>query len=178
LNQRKRYALIQLGAGNNYSNFDLIDRTIATLAEIGKVHPVIAEWLTAETSLDLWPKVPRLRCFPISRYYRAFDFTVSAVGYNSFNEIISFGLPSVLVPNLNQTMDDQTARAVYADKHEAAVHLDADLRPMLREVIAAMHDNGIRRNMVQNCRNLARPNGADEAANLVARVAAHTGGVR
>lgn len=175
LNQRKRYALIQLGAGNNYSNVDLIDRVVSSLGEIGKVQPVIAEWLTAEAPLDLWPEVPRLRCYPISRYYRAFDFTISAVGYNSFNEIISFGLPSVLVPNLNQMMDDQSARASYADSHQAAIHLDSDLRPMLREVIAAIHDDELRRNMIKGSRKLARPNGAQDAASIVARVAGIAG---
>ncbi len=171
LNHRKRYALIQLGAGNNFSNVDVIDQVIATLREIGLVQPVIAEWLTAETPLDLWPEVPRLRCYPISRYFRAFDFTISAVGYNSFNEIISFGLPSVLVPNLNQMMDDQSARASFADSHDAAIHVDTSLRPMLREVIAAIHDDGIRKNLVRNCRKLARANGAREAASIIAEIA-------
>jgi len=178
LNQRKRYALIQLGAGNNFSNVDVIDQIIGTLREIGSVQPVIAEWLTAETPLDLWPEVPRLRGYPISRYYRAFDFTVSAVGYNSFNEIISFGLPSVLVPNLNQMMDDQSARALFADSHDAAIHVNAELRPMLREVIAAIHDDGIRKDMVRNCRKLARPNGAREAAGIVAEIAGIAGDTR
>jgi UDP:flavonoid glycosyltransferase YjiC (YdhE family) len=175
LSPKHRYALVQLGAGNNFSNVEIIDRIIRTLREIGKVRPVLAEWLTAETPHDMWPDVPRLRCFPISRYFRAFDFTVSAVGYNSFNEIISFGLPSVLVPNLNQMMDDQAARARFADEHEAAIHLDFELRPMLREVIAAIHDKDIRQRLTQNCRKLARPNGAAEAASLVAQVAEYTG---
>jgi len=176
LDRRRRYALVQLGAGNNFSNIDLIDRVVSTLREIGRVDPVIAEWLTAETPLDLWPDVPRLRCFPISRYYRAFDFTVSAVGYNSFNEIISFAVPAVLVPNLNSMMDDQSARAAFADSHGAAIHLDEDLRPMLREVIAAIHDPGIRRKLARGCQALARPNGAHEAARMVAAVAGHSGG--
>jgi len=178
LNQRRRHALIQLGAGNNFSNVDVIDNVIATLREIGTVEPVLAEWLTAEAPLDLWPGVPRLRCFPISRYYRAFDFTVSAVGYNSFNEIISFGLPSVLVPNLNQMMDDQASRASFANDHEAAIFVDAELKPIFREVIVAVHDDDLRQNMTRNCRKLARPNGAHEAAEIIAEVAGSPGGAR
>jgi hypothetical protein len=41
-----RYALIQLGAGNNFNFIDLIDSVIEILCDSGAVAPVIAEWLT------------------------------------------------------------------------------------------------------------------------------------
>ena len=168
LNPRHRYALIQLGAGNNYDFTDLIDRTIEILERKRIARPVIAEWLTADFGLDLWPSVTRLRCFPISRYYRAFDFSVSATGYNSFNEIIGFGVPSVLVPNLNRSMDDQHARAAFADHHGAAVHLDRDKFPKLEQVYGAMRDRKRRRTMTDKCRLIAKANGAEKAARLIA----------
>jgi hypothetical protein len=175
LSRRKRYALIQLGAGNNFNTIDLVDELVGRLREVGRVQPVIAEWLTSEVSLDLWPDVPRLRCYPISRYYRAFDFTFSACGYNSFNEIISFGVPAVLVPNPNPTMDDQAARAAFADSEQAAIHLDSEARAMLPQVLAVMHEEENRHVLSRNCRRLARPNGAPSAAEIVARMAGISG---
>ena len=169
--------MIQLGAGNNYGNVDLIDEIIGTIHEVGQVQPVIAEWLTADAPLDLWPDVLRIRCFPIARYYRAFDFTISSVGYNSFNEIVSFGVPSLLVPNLNPMMDDQEARATFAENRQAAVHLDADLRPLLRESVAALHNRDFRLSMIRNCRAIARPNGAEDAAKLITKLAEFSGGI-
>jgi len=169
------YVLIQLGAGNNYNIIDLIGSAIETLEKTRIARPVIAEWLTSDIGLDLWPDVPRLRCFPISRYYRAFDFTISAAGYNSFNEIISFGVPSVIAPNLNRAMDDQSARAAYADQHGAAIHLDHEMLSDLDQVLAAMLDEDRRQVMREKCRQIAKPNGAVRAAQLVADTAARVG---
>jgi hypothetical protein len=171
-----RYALIQLGAGNNFNFIDLIDSVIEILCDSGAVAPVIAEWLTSELGLDLWPGVPRLRCFPVSRYYRAFDFTISAAGYNSFNEIMSFGVPSVLVPNVNRAMDDQRARSQFANLHNAAIHLDPEALDGLDRVLTAMLDGSTRQLLRDNCGRIAKPNGAEQAARLIVDVVRPGGG--
>jgi len=175
LDPNSRFVLIQLGAGNNYNYIDLINTAIQILEPTGAVQPVIAEWLTSDLGFNLWPNVPRLRCFPISRYYRSFDFTISAAGYNSFNEIISFGIPAVLAPNLNRSMDDQQARAAYADLHGAAVHLDGGMVQNLKQVLTAMLDQNRLQTMSDMCRQIARPNGALRAAQLIADAATEAG---
>ena len=40
-----------------------------------------------------------VKLYPVSRYLRAFDLTVSAAGYNSFHEQLGFGVPTVFLPN-------------------------------------------------------------------------------
>jgi predicted glycosyltransferase len=52
--------------------------------------------------------------FPISRYFRALDFAVAAAGYNSFHELVGFGVPTAFVPNPSMPLDDQPARARWA----------------------------------------------------------------
>lgn len=164
-----RYVLIQLGAGNNYNFVDLMQSVIEGLEGLS-LRPVIVEWLTAELGFNLWPNLTRLRAFPIGRYVRAFDFVISAVGYNTFNEIISLEVPSVLVPNRNRSMDDQSARAAFADREGAAVHLDDELTPKIAEVLESMLDPERRQMMAANCRRIAKPNGAWSAAQLVRKV--------
>ena len=65
--------------------------------------------------------VRRLQDFPIASFLPAFDLAVSACGYNSFHEILSLGLPAVLMPNENPMMDAQEVRALWADRRGHAV---------------------------------------------------------
>ena len=52
--------------------------------------------------------------FPLSRYARACDIAVSATGYNTFHELVRFGVPAVWIPKPVTALDDQDARARYA----------------------------------------------------------------
>ncbi len=61
--------------------------------------------------------------YPMSRYLRAFDATVSAAGYNAYHELIRFGVPSLFVPMRRQT-DDQEARARYAEASGVGLGVD------------------------------------------------------
>jgi UDP:flavonoid glycosyltransferase YjiC (YdhE family) len=55
-----------------------------------------------------------IREFPLSRRFRAFDLSVSACGYNSFHELLRFGIPTLFIPNQNTALDDQQGRVRWA----------------------------------------------------------------
>src|SRR4029434_9623309 len=55
-----------------------------------------------------------VRDFPLSRRFRAFDLAVSAAGYNSFHELLRFGIPTLFIPNQDTALDDQQGRARFA----------------------------------------------------------------
>lgn len=160
--------LIQLGAGTNRDIVGLTDTVLAALTRYPDLQPVVAEWLIAPTPLDLWSGVTRLRGFPISRYFRAFDFTISAAGYNAFHEILGFALPAIFIANGHEAMDDQDARAAFAEEHGCAFRLTEGTIDQLDDYIAALMDQRTRWLMQANALRLAQPNGAASAADAIA----------
>ncbi len=160
--------LIQLGAGSNQDVVSVTGRILQTAAAFPQLQPVIAEWLMAPHHLDLWPGVKRLRGYPLSRYFKAFDFAVGAAGYNAFNEAISLALPTIFVPNDQPEMDDQRARATHAEANGAALCLDDPQTTDLSQYFEIMLNQDVRNHLKTNCARLTRANGAAAAAGAIA----------
>ena len=103
------------------------------------IAPCIAEWLMGSEIPRIWPNVTYLRLFPISRYLRAFDFSISAAGYNSFHELIGFEVPTIFIANNHHMMDDQSARAEFAMRNDAAIWIEeesvANIEPAIRMIM-------------------------------------------
>ena len=101
-------ALVSLGAGNINDTDDEVGAAAAALTARGVgvcvTAPAIAERAYAGD-------VHLVRHFPLSEHYRAFDLVVAAAGYNSFHESLRLGVPTLLVPNRQTSLDDQEARA-------------------------------------------------------------------
>jgi UDP:flavonoid glycosyltransferase YjiC (YdhE family) len=159
--------LLQLGSGSNRDIIQIMDHLVSVLKKHPSVQIVNAEWLITNTSIDLWPGVLRLRGHPITRYYKAFDFTIAAAGYNSFNEIISFGLPAIFIPNGHESMDDQIGRARCAQDNGAAFYLSEQQIGEAETCIGALMDEEARAVLRVNCRRIARSNGATTAAETI-----------
>jgi UDP:flavonoid glycosyltransferase YjiC (YdhE family) len=160
--------LIQLGSGWNRDLASMVDTILNALTSRPDVQPVLVEWLISDVELSLWPGVPRLRGFPVSKYSNAFDFTVSAAGYNSFNETLAFGLPAIFIANEHPMLDDQAARAAYAAAHGAALHLPDTQIDAIGPLLTTILDQKARRDMRENALRLALPNGAAPAAAAIA----------
>ena len=159
--------LLQLGSGTTRDVARITDAVVASLRRAGSIEIVIARWMIADDEFDEWPDVRRLYGFPIGRYFRAFDFTVSAAGYNSFHDILRFGLPAIFVPNEAEFMDDQEARAAFAQDAGAAFDLRTSDLDCVDDCIRAMLDPTCRAVLRDNARALARPNGAAQAADAI-----------
>ena len=171
LDPTKPSVLIQLGSGTNRDIVELTDRIVSQARSREGLQVMIAEWLNANERLDLWPDVPCLQGFPYSRYYNAFDFSFSAAGYNSFHEILAYGLPTAFIVNSREYMDGQDVRAAYAAHHGAGLtcngtHLD------VAAAFERLMDPSARKAMRRAMLKLARPNGAHKAAQAIARLAA------
>ena len=163
-------ALVQLGSGNNNDIERHLDHIVAAGEQLD-LQLVVAEWLIQHNPVRR-RGVRYLSAFPNARYFNAFDFVVSAAGYNSFHEILHHGLPGIFLPNDNQKVDDQRARASYAEAEGAGVCVPRGAESALPSYMAAMLDPAMRRLVGRRARSLCPKNGAREAAGLVETVIA------
>lgn len=112
LEAERRYALVQLGAGNIDDIRPARDKAIEAIRDL---HPnLIPVVVRPEISnlRDLLPDVTTIdTVYPLWPYLNAFDFAVTAAGYNTVHENIAALLPTVYVPNLATATDDQEFRA-------------------------------------------------------------------
>jgi hypothetical protein len=111
--------------------------------------------------------VSKTSLYPLSRYYRAFDFVISAAGYNSYHELIGFAVPTIFVPNAHKGTDDQAARAEYARDAGAGLCVEKVTEEAVEESLEIMMDEGRRRRMARRCREIFPGNGAHVAAQKI-----------
>jgi len=170
LDPERPAVLVQLGSGENRDVLSLIDRIIANCRRHRGLQVAVAEWTNATETLNLWPDIKVLKGAPLSLYYRAFDFTISAAGYNSFHEIINFALPAILVPNRAPGMDDQAGRSAFAQDAGAAIELKEHEFSELPGILELFMKPQFRDVMRANCKALARNNGAAAASKIIAEL--------
>jgi UDP:flavonoid glycosyltransferase YjiC (YdhE family) len=163
-------ALVQLGSGNNNDIERHLDHVVEAAGRLG-IQLVVAEWLIQHNPVRR-RGVRYLSAFPNARYFRAFDFAVSAAGYNSFHELLHHGLPCIFLPNDNQKVDDQRARAAFAEREGAAVCVPRGAESALSGYMAAMLDPALRRLVSRRARALCPVNGAQVAAGVIETVIA------
>ena len=164
-------ALVALGAGNINDTSQESGAVVATLRELG-VEICVTQTEIAESHRSQ-SDVHVVREFPLSRRFRAFDLAVSASGYNSFHELLRFGIPTLFIPNQETALDDQEGRARFAS--------DKGLAHMLERVsvdaATPLVDDLLQRGqvMVANVRSVDRGNGAADAAAYLRTVAEGAG---
>jgi UDP:flavonoid glycosyltransferase YjiC (YdhE family) len=156
--------LLQLGSGNNYDYGEVV-RLACAHAWRCNVQVAVAEWLISEAELSALPgDVLRLRTY-------AFDGVISAVGYNSFHELIAYGVPAIFIPNEHPAMDDQLMRAQFAARRGLGLCVRTCELYRLRAAIDRLLDPDERDRMTSRCRALAFANGAGAAARLIEEMA-------
>lgn len=161
-------ALVQIGAGS-----DAVDRTIERCLERLAREPgvqVAALESSISRRLTLPEGVVAIRdTYPMSRFYRAFDLTVSAAGYNNFHELIHFGVPTLFVP-MPRELDDQAARARWADRTGVAVACERPDSPDVETGLETLLDPARRAEIAARARTLAGDNGAAAAAQALSQL--------
>ncbi|OFQ37366.1 hypothetical protein HMPREF2943_07555 [Corynebacterium sp. HMSC072D12] len=106
----KKLFLVQLGAGNINDISDIRETALDAVRSLG------ADWAPVLVRNPLSKNAQEsdalsIQAYPLSIYYNAFEAGAFAAGYNTVQESIEMGLPSVFVPNLQTKTDDQGRRA-------------------------------------------------------------------
>lgn len=165
----RKAVYVQLGAGNINDTETWIDCTLALLSKRKDVEVVLATSPIAQRTGGQRSGVRQIQRYPNSLYFNAIDLAISASGYNTFHELMHFGVPSILIPNQETETDDQVARAQAAQRAGAAVAvLSPDALPQAIE--HALTDEVAGR-MRQSALKLAPENGAMAVAERLLRAA-------
>lgn len=100
--------------------------------------------------------------------YAAADVLVSRAGALSVSELCLVGKPAILVPSPNVAEDHQTKNAqALVDRGAARLVRDTDaLTQLLPEVLNVLNDSGLQTSLSENIRQLARPQAAENIAQL------------
>jgi hypothetical protein len=167
-------ALLQLGAGANFDMNPAREMALETLLSDPDRH--VVEILSPARTDSVAPVHPHhhLRTiYPVFQFQKAFDFTISAAGYNSFHEIIAGAIPCLFVPNTASEMDLQEVRADYAQRAgwalSARVNDPFSLRRGLDRLTA---DPELRAQLTARMRTIDHDwGGAQDAARLISLIA-------
>jgi len=161
----KKVAYIQLGAGNiNDINSD-INRIVTEIRKHDDVVMVLGESLIGNELKIIEDDIILIKDYPNSKYFNGFDFAVSACGYNTFHELVYFGVPTLFLPNMNTKTDDQYGRAMKVQNVDGGVVLtDFEQLPAAIDVLCDSERNA---QMRENLKTLMETNGANEAAQAI-----------
>jgi UDP:flavonoid glycosyltransferase YjiC (YdhE family)/glycosyltransferase involved in cell wall biosynthesis len=158
--------LLQLGAGTINDIASPVARIARFLGDAG------FQVVLAESAIATEPMPPVLgahivRVYPVSRFLRGFDLVVAASGYNSFHELLGFGVPTVFVPNTETQLDDQVARARFAAAAGVSLIIEDPSSDEVERVLAQAVRADVRDALSRRCAEVGFGNGAGAAAEWI-----------
>lgn len=167
LPQEGTCALVSLGSMVNNDLGSLPAQITGAISRAGALPVILRSPLEPEGILP--PNDATVRTiYPITPLIAAFDFGVSAAGYNSFHEFTALGLPTVWVPNEAEEMDRQELRARFSWITGCGEALRASDLMRVEDVVRRMCDPSHRAALRERALGVTRDNGATEAYRLIA----------
>ncbi len=144
---------------------------IERLSRDPRVQVVVAVSPLRSRAVPLPDGVAKVSTYPLASLYRAFDFSVAAAGYNIYHELIGYGLPALFIPNPGTPLDDQVARARFAERAGVGRNWESRTEEDLNAHLGALLDDRSRAEMRLAAGALRFENGARGGARLVAELA-------
>ena len=162
-----------LGGGVAADRRAQVKTVCAHLENRSDVMHVLVVWPTATTDPS-WFQYKNTRVVQsvhASALIPLADLFISAIGYNSFHEVIYGGVPTIFIPQMASFMDDQRARGQAAADREVAMMVEPwELLTLTKRIDECLggHSEVLRQNL--RSLNLPEP-GARAAAEAILEVA-------
>lgn len=157
---------VQLGAGKINEINETIHEVIDCIVRDSNNYVILGESIIGDSIQYDHERVAIIKEYPNSIYFNCIDIAISAAGYNTFHELLYFGIPTVFIPNTKTTKDDQVARARRAE--ELQVGLCALTKDEIKSAIEDMSKNYLV--YKENLKNVKYENGADQAIRKILEV--------
>src|SRR5699024_1587786 len=163
LDHSAKYILANLGGGILGEFVDVLALLRDTVEELGEPWKLVTVKSPLSATVESAPSSsPQISVYPVAQYAHAFEFVVSAAGYNSVQESISLGIPSVFIPNEAAVTDDQAARALGASDKGWA--LSARDNSQLRNAVLELAESNRLNQLHEQLATVQEASGAAEAA--------------
>lgn len=166
ISNEERLFYLQLGAGILNSTDTLLVNIINVLLKNPLNRILLGESIIGKQLDFNHPYIFKIRSYPNSQYFKGIDYAISAAGYNTFHELLLFGVPTLFIPNMNTSMDDQLARVKMAEQKKACMCLKEE--SSMEEYTKAI-DEMLQQatGMSQKALTLIKENGAGKAAEYI-----------
>ncbi len=142
LDPAKKSVFIQLGSGNYVDVTPSYRYCIEFLKKYSEVEIVLGKTPLTLNDSTFDRDIKIIEKYPISKYFKAFDFLISATGYNVFHECMLFGIPAIFLPIITSstpnTLEDTAPRAKYAESLGLAIHAKLNDQTAIESAIQDM----------------------------------------
>ena len=163
-------ALVHLGAGNIDDPSSVLAQVVSRLGRQPELQVRVTRSIISERQVDLPDNVASISVYPLARVLPAFDLAIAAPGYNSFHELSMAAVPTVYVPNLLTSTDDQGARARYAQRVGIGLSLPEPDPTSIDRALTELLDPARRRRMHERALARRADNGAGAAMQAIAEL--------
>ena len=151
---------VQLGAGRINDIESDLQKVLETLFDYPNLYVVLGESMLGDRLSFTHERLRIIRDYPNALYAKAFDASVQAGGYNSYQEMRMFGIPTLFIPNTETGMDDQVARCRKAEDEEWGLVCLNPKKTILKDLISQLLS-------IDSFEGRETTNGAVNVANLL-----------
>lgn len=156
---------VQLGSGRNLTFNAQLQYVLEGVIQNPQYKVLLGESMIGPKIKFEHPQVIKIRSYPNAQYFKGIDGAISLAGYNTFHELLYFGVPSLFILDEHTPLDDQVKRVQEAVNERAALSLGKVDQESVQKALEKLIRQGIF--LGRQGKKLVRNNGARQAARYI-----------